>query len=95
MKVTVQKPTSVAATDSLFSLDGIQSLIGSQNSFYRNPLFHSLHRTGCVLVMNEDAIIKEKGFCFVPAFKTVNKIMPCKRKDGGTNQAGPSTYWDK
>lgn len=57
-------------------------------------MFHSLHRTGCVLVMNEDGIIKEKGFCFVPAFKTVNKIKPCERKDGVTDQVHLSTYWD-
>lgn len=44
--------------------------------------------------MNEDGIIKEKGFCFVPAFKTVNKAMPRKSRDGVTDRAGLSAYRD-
>lgn len=54
---------------------GHNLFVWSQNSFYRDVLFHPLHRTDCVPVMNEDGIIKEKGFCFVPALRTVNKTL--------------------
>lgn len=45
-------------------------------------------------MINEDGVIKEKGFCFVPALKTVNKIRPHKRKESAADQAGLSTHWD-
>lgn len=75
----------------LFGWDTV-SLYDSKIPFTETP--HFTHCTGQAAFSWMNKIIKENGFCFVPAFKTVDKIMPCKRKDSVTDQAGLSTYWD-